>query len=207
MVHWLRHLLAGKYRHYLYALAAVLILLVSSAGVAYVGEYRAAQPELSWHTFATSTFAVRYPPGYAPDPSYGQDIAPGRHATGVKFVIDPQWTEGTNLAPDSFISVEYLPTLAKCSATPYLYDPQTSAPITDIHDGKIYSFARADGVAAGNVYEEQVFVPAQEPHCLGIRYYLHSTNMSDYYDDSVRPYKREALLSQFDDIRRSLVVR
>lgn len=190
------------YSIYFFAIAA---LCLAAAGVAYVGEYRASRPDISWQQFATTTFAVSYPPGYIPDPSYTQDISPGRHAVGVKFTIDPKLAAGTNLSSDSYISVETLSTLTKCSATPYLYDPQTSAPLSE--DGYTYSFARSDGAAAGNLYEEQVFVRMGEKRCLAVRYAIHSSNIADYYDGKTAAFNRDALIAQFDGIRRSLVVR
>ncbi len=67
-----------------------------------------------------------------------------------------------------------------------------------------YSVATSSGAAAGNRYEEMIFAfPASSP-CTAVRYYIHSTAVGNYPEGSVREFDREALLAEFDAIRKTI---
>ncbi len=189
---------------YLFGAVAAAALMAAAGGVAYVGAHQGTGAELGWSQYATSTFAVSYPPGFTPDPSYNDDIAPGRRSHGVKFTVSTDLVAGTNLSPDSYVSVEMLPTLVGCSATPYLYDPQTMPTFNE--EGHTYSFAKEDGAAAGSMYEERVYARTGEGVCVAVRYFIHYNNLGDYEEGTVTAFNRDSVLSQFDRVRRSLAI-
>jgi hypothetical protein len=114
--------------------------------------------------------------------------------------------QGTNLSSDSGISVEELPAKENCSAHAFI-DPLSKVkdrPFTDM--GVQYFVASSSGAGAGNIYEEIVYVLPYSNPCVGIRYFIHSTNIGNYPPGSVEEYNRKQLLSEFDKIRESLVL-
>jgi len=147
-------------------------------------------------------FSIRYPEGYTPDPAYVyQALGPGREISGVKFTISPTLAQGTNLSRDSYISVERIAT-STCSAALFL----DNVVPRNLTDGIVtYSFATTSGAGAGNLYEEQVFALPKKG-CTAVRYYIHSGNIGNYEPGAVREFDRRALLSQFDAIRKTLVI-
>jgi hypothetical protein len=55
-------------------------------------------------------FSIRYPAGYAVDETYVyRAFGPGKDIDGVKFTIPAHVAPGTNLAPNTYVSVEQLP--------------------------------------------------------------------------------------------------
>lgn len=154
--------------------------------------------------YATSTFSVSYPQGYSVDERYENEIAPGRRSTGVKFTINPSMTDGTNLSADSFVSVELLPTMSACSASPYLSDPVIAQALYE--GDTTYSVALSSGAGAGNFYEEAVYARLGDKGCVAVRYVIHSTNIGNYDPGTVRKFDKEALLKEFDGVRRSLTL-
>ena len=131
---------------------------------------------------------------------------PERVISGAKFTIDPAMASGTNLSADSYVSVESLPgAINSCSAEIYLADPH-SAGFTD-EGGHRYSIATSSGAAAGNRYEETVFATPIDGGCVAVRYFIHYSVLENYPEDTVQAFDRQALLSQFDSIRKTLVLR
>lgn len=154
--------------------------------------------------YATSTFTVTYPRGYSVEEGYVNEIAPGRRAEGVKFVVNPSLAAGTNLSADSFVSVEWLPTLMACDAAPYLSNPVIAPPV---HEGdRTYLVAMSSGAGAGNFYEETVYARRGDKGCVAVRYRIHSTNIGNYDPGTVRVFDKQKLLEQFDGIRRSVTL-
>lgn len=181
-------------------LGLIAAAVVAAVGLLYRTSEGITRERLS--QYATTTFAVAYPYGYTVDEHYTKDIAPGRVSQGVKFTISPERAAGTNLSPDSYVSVEWLPTLVSCSATPYLYDPVSPPTLQD--EGRAYSVAYASGAAAGNFYEETVYTRLGDKGCVAVRYVIHSTNLGNYDPGTVRRFDKESLLREFDGVRRSL---
>lgn len=149
-------------------------------------------------------FSLRYPAGYIVDESYRyQEFGPGKDIYGVKFTIPPAIDNITNLSEDSYISVELLPSTQTCTANLFLDDLYaTSKNVTN--DGIEYSVASSTGAAAGNRYEETVYaIPGTNP-CVAVRYFIHYGVLENYPAGSVQAFDRQALLDQFDQIRRTL---
>jgi hypothetical protein len=55
------------------------------------------------------------------------------------------------------------------------------------------------------VYEQYAYALIGSSPCLAVRYFIHPGEMGAY-DASVHAFDRPALLSQFDRIRKSLVI-
>ena len=71
-------------------------------------------------------FSLRYARVYLVDPTYQyQALGPGKEIKGIKFTIPEGIAAGTNLSKDSAVSVETIPELETCTATPFL--PQAIA--------------------------------------------------------------------------------
>ena len=157
-------------------------------------------------SYATSSlgFSIRYPNGYMLDESYRyQELGPGKDIAGVKFTIPATIAKGTNLASDSYVSVEEIPQARDCTASLFL----ERAAAREVTTGDTtYSVASSTGAGAGNRYEETVYAfPGTNP-CLAVRYFIHYGVIENYPAGAVREFDRPALLRQFDEIRRTLVM-
>lgn len=159
-----------------------------------------------WQTYATSTFSVHYPPGYAIDTTYAYaGLGPKKEIPGIQFTIDPGVASGTNLGVDSYISVEELSKTKTCTADMFL--PST-VQVSRMEDNSIsYSFASTTGAGAGNRWEEWVYtLPGTSP-CIAVRYFIHYSVIENYPPGTVQAFDHAALLAQFGAIRRSLTLR
>jgi membrane-bound inhibitor of C-type lysozyme len=158
----------------------------------------------------TLGFSIRYPSGYTSDASYQYtEMGPGKSINGVKFTIDPSVATGTNLASDSYISVEQIPNEQNCSANLFLdtgAPTQVSTVSTVTDNGTTYSVASSTGAGAGNRYDETVYaIPGTDP-CIAIRYWIHYGVIQNYPAGSVQQFDENALDQQFDTIRRTLTI-
>jgi len=162
----------------------------------------------SWKTYASAAagFSIRYPDGYTPDSTYVyQALGPGKDINGTKFTIPSSMATGTNLASDSYISVETQPKATTCSANLFL-DTQIGSTTSIIDNGTTYSMAKGGGAGAGNLYNEYVYaIPGTSP-CTAVRYFIHSSQIGNYPPGTVTAFDQAALLSDFDGIRRSLIL-
>ena len=155
---------------------------------------------------ATAGVSMRYPQGYSIDGAYTYQAAgPGKEIPGVKFTIPPSVATGTNLSSDSYLSVEFLVKKQSCNAKLFLGGmAETAQSVTD--DGMTYSVASSSDAGAGNRYEETVYaLPGTNP-CIGVRYFIHYGVLENYPAGSVKAFDRTALISEFNAIRRTLVV-
>lgn len=154
-------------------------------------------------TYATSTYSVKYPSDFILNAPYAYgEFGPKKPIYGAKFIIPGTMATGTNLSPDSGVSVEQLPRAKNCTGDIYLKADVKAHTITE--SGTEYSFASSTGAAAGNLYEEQVFALATSSPCTAVRYFIHSSNIGNYPAGMVREFDRGALLTAFDNIRRSV---
>jgi len=154
-------------------------------------------------TYATSTFSVVYPSDFTTDSTYQYtQVDPKKPISGVKFTIPGAMATGTNLASDTYVSVEQLPRAKNCTGDIYLADNVKAA--SESYNGVAYSVATTSGAAAGNFYEEAVYALAGSSPCTAVRYLLHSMNIGNFEPGVVREFDRAALLTAFDSIRDSL---
>lgn len=156
--------------------------------------------------YASSTkgFSVRYPIGFEVNSEYHyQALGQGKDISGVKFTIAKAMTAGTNLSADSYISVEQIPGLTECSATPFLYQGVKVSTTTD--GNTEYSVGTLSGAAAGNRYEETIYaIPGTNP-CVAIRYFVHYGAIENYPSGAVQAFDKGLLIKQFDLVRRTLI--
>jgi membrane-bound inhibitor of C-type lysozyme len=150
-------------------------------------------------------FTIRYPDGYTVDPMYEYQLGPSAVIPGVKFTIPKSLSEGTNLGSDSYLSVELLPGAPSCSANLFLDGTHETSTIKE--NGTTYSVASASNAGAGNRYEETVYaLPGTSP-CMAIRYLIHYSVFQNYEPGTVKEFDMDAVLQEFDQIRRGLEVR
>lgn len=158
-------------------------------------------------TYASTTWplSIKYPQGYTADANYtNTSVNPQKPIMGVKFTVPMEMATGTNLSADSGISVEQLPRANNCTGDIYLAANVRPVSVTD--GGVNYSVATSSEAATGNLYEEYVFAIASSVPCTAVRYFIHSTSLSNYPEGTVREFNKAALLAEFDEIRRSLVL-
>jgi hypothetical protein len=155
---------------------------------------------------ASLGFSLRYPDGYSINERYQYTgFGPHQNIVGVGFTIPTTTPAGTNLASDTYLSVEVLPK-GTCSANQFL-DINSGTKARNIADnGVIYSFASSTGAAAGNRYEESVYALPGAQSCIAVRYFIHYGVLENYPPGKVVAFDRVALLAQFDAMRRSLSV-
>ena len=151
-------------------------------------------------------FSLHYPVDYSVDEAYEyQAFGPGKNIVGVKFTIPPSVTTGTNLSSDSYISVEMLPEVQACRAGLFLSNGHaTEKEIID--QGLSYSVASSTGAGAGNRYEETVYALRGTRPCFAVRYFVHYGAIENYPSGTVQQFDKQALLKEFDAIRRTLVI-
>ncbi len=203
----------GKY------VIGVIALILLGAIVAYIAFLPS--PELSANPegdagdiFVASTstysspaygFSIVYPNSYRVDDGYAYEaFGPEKLIHGVKFEVPLSTATGTNLSSDTGLSIETLPRAKKCTGDIFLM--QDVRPETRDEGGVSYSVATSSEGAAGNVYEEAVYAIPESSPCIAVRYFIHSSRIENYPEGALREFNRSALLAEFDEMRRSLVL-
>ncbi|HKK28456.1 MAG TPA: MliC family protein [Gemmatimonadota bacterium] len=153
----------------------------------------------------SASFSIRYPAGWAVDSTYRyRALGPGRSIAGVAFTVPGRLARGTNLSPDTRLTVEELPVDGECSADDFL--AKGAGVTVDTLDGTAYSLGRLSDAGAGNRYRETVFaLPGTRP-CLAVRYFLHWTVLENYPPGAVAAFHEDSLIGRFDAMRRTLAV-
>jgi membrane-bound inhibitor of C-type lysozyme len=185
------------------------LVLENNEEKSYIGCVRTAAatanlPEV--YVNGTEGFSIRYPHDYSVNSSYAyQALGPGKDIYGVKFTIPASLAEGTNLSSsDTGVSVETIPQTNECAAGLFA---QEGAKVSTVTEGDSeYSVAETSDAGAGNFYEEKIWaMPGTNP-CMAVRYFIHSTNIGNYPEGTVKEFDRATLLNEFDQIRHSLVI-
>jgi membrane-bound inhibitor of C-type lysozyme len=159
------------------------------------------------YTNSGDGFSIRLPSGYTINEKYKyQELGPGKEIYGIRFTIPSTTATGTNLSPDTMVSVEEIPNVRNCTAARFLDPALRTSTSTFTEDTATYSVASSSDAAAGNRYEETVYAfPGSNP-CIAVRYFVHYGVIDNYPSGAVREFDRKALLTEFDRIRRSIVI-
>jgi hypothetical protein len=156
------------------------------------------------YTNSTMGFSLDAPEikNYTVDEAYVYPLAPDKEIKGTKFTVTASMTTGTNLSSDTYMSVETLPSAKKCTADLFLDGTHEAEQVEE--GGTTYSIAEASGVGAGNRYEETVYALVGTNPCMAVRYFVHYGVIQNYPEGTIREFDKNALLFEFDMIRRSL---
>jgi len=163
--------------------------------------------------FANSegTFSLRLPSivssttdGYTITQHASNQLSSTLTIDGTRFTIPKSMATGTNLSNDSYMSVENIPNTASCRAELFLSKVTATSTITDTT--VTYSFASSSGAGAGNRYEETVYALQGTNPCIAVHYFIHYGVLENYPIGTVKAFDKKALITQFDQIRRTLVV-
>ncbi len=196
-------------------IAGVIILLLAAGGILFYLRNKTAAPVIppaevatsTTETYASTTLGVslQYPTGYTLNESYTYSLfGPNKLIHGVSFTIPATMATGTNLATDTYVSVEQLPHAKNCTGDIFLPANVTAQTVTE---GSVeYSLASSTGAAAGNRYEEWVYALVGSQPCTAVRYFIHYGVIENYPPGMVQAFDHTALINQFDAIRRSLVL-
>lgn len=162
-----------------------------------------------WKSFRSSSLgiSVLYPPDYVANTAYTYtELGPRSGIVGVKFLIAPSRTFGTNLSyVGSGVSFEVLPTATACMGTEFVYQ-KVNPEETLSKRGVTYSVARSVGAGAGNYFEEIVYALVGSEPCTAVRYFIRSTTLENFEPGTVDAFDKKALIKEFDAIRASLVL-
>lgn len=158
-------------------------------------------PQTSQYASSTMRFSLSYPIDFTLQEPYAYTrVSASKPINGVKFAVPLALTQGTNLAPDSGISVEQLPRASRCSADIYLLANVRATSMTE--GATTYSVATSSETKEGETYDEVVYAYPSSSPCIAVRYFMHTTAAST----STTPFNRALVLAAFEEIRRSVVV-
>lgn len=157
----------------------------------------------NWPVYSDQThgFSIQYPPDFTVNStSYiYTGRGPGKDISGVSFTIPARMTTGTNLSTDTRLSVEWT-NGTSCTAANFLENGTHQPSPTDTV--YTYDVASATDAAAGNRYEETVFVL---PDCKAVRYFIHYGAIENYDASTTKAFDRAQLMQLFESMRRSFV--
>lgn len=125
---------------------------------------------------------------------------------GISFKVDDSDYSGTNLSKDSYISVEKIDnTNISCSVDTFLNNHSEPVVFEELNN-HIYSIATSSEAAAGNRYDQKIFVTPVVDGCIAVRYFIHYSAFENYPEGAIKEFNVQALLNKFDSIRKSLVI-
>lgn len=139
--------------------------------------------------------------GYVRNMNHIYAVTTNVETRGSSYTIPSALAEGTNLSKDSYISYEESGS-ATCEPKDFLDGVTEVREVTD--DGVTYLVAERVGAAAGNRYDETVFVFKDYKPCNAVRYFIHYGVIENYPEGTVREFDRAQLVAEFDDFRRTL---
>jgi hypothetical protein len=159
-----------------------------------------------WVAFSDpgAPFSISLPADYGRDEAL---IADNQHhgIHAYYFRVPERFARGTNLSPDSHLSVEVDFSGGAC--TPDLFQDNASGYYVETQGPITFNVSKTGDAGAGNFYEDDVYAVAGSKPCIAVRYFIHSHNIGNYDPGSVRAYDAEGLIREFDAIRRTLVIR
>jgi hypothetical protein len=147
-------------------------------------------------------FSSTHPNFYHVNPAYIYVLSTSTSIPGVQFSVPHDIATGTNLSPDSYVSVEHRTQNVICEASAFI---GTVQPGSVIENNVTYSFASSSEAAAGNRYEEYVYALPDSNPCVAVRYFIHYGVIENYEPGTIRAFDRAQLFDEFDAIRKSLI--
>jgi hypothetical protein len=159
-------------------------------------------PQLNAYASSTLGYSLKYPDGFTLNEAYRYEFNDEKSIAGVKLTIPMSMATGTNLAADSGVSLEQLPRAQKCTGDIFLRADVRASLVTE--GGVAYSVASSSDSGAGNMYEEIVYALPSSSPCTALRYFIHSTSLSNYEPGMVRAFDKSNLLKEFNALRASL---
>jgi hypothetical protein len=139
------------------------------------------------------------------DAYYYRGIAGSKKILGASFSIPVSVATGTNLSPDTYISVEQMPSVKNCIPASF-FDNKNVLNLSSSEQDAKYSVASLTYSKAGSQYEEIVYALANTNPCTAVRYFIHYSAIESYVPGTVQEFDKKSLLAEFDQIRYSLVV-
>jgi hypothetical protein len=162
----------------------------------------ASQPPSGWRTYGDARlgFSIAYPEGWSVDTGhvYPTPVHDNRLA-GVAFIVPQSLSAHTNLSSDSYVAVESADGVSSCEASDFLDQPMTQR--NEMKGATRWSIATLGDAGAGNFYDETVYALEGSRPCLAIRYFIHSTNVANYPEGTVKQFDHALLVDMFDRIR------
>jgi hypothetical protein len=89
--------------------------------------------------------------------------------------------------------------VSTCTEPASLGGPETSTGNVTIN-GITYAKSQAQGVGAGNIYEQDYYRAVHNGTCYEITYYVHYGNIGNYDPATVKEFDHDALIHSFDEI-------
>ncbi len=152
----------------------------------------------SWKNYrdADHGFEIKYPAGYTVNKSYKYEYN-SLSIHGVQFMIPKDYYEGTNLSDEAFISVEWQ--LLNSKDTIDFIGKGITADETEgsTAGGTQYVIDETSEAAAGNIYEQVVYIVKGSKYFLAVRLFMHSGNIHNYDPGNVRAFDRAKLKADF----------
>ena len=178
------------------------MITIFGACNALTAETQSFSPPSGWLSYHGTGFSISYPPGFTVDRHHEYEgIGSGNAILGTAFKIPASMTEGTNLSPDSYLSVEIFPQIT-CTPKAFLASLSDQPPVKE--DGRQWLVANSSEGAAGNQYDETVYALDKSVPCIAVRTVIHSTNIANYDPGTVKPFDVTQLKALFDKMRGSL---
>lgn len=143
--------------------------------------------------------------GYVINDLYNhKGIKKGKEIVGVSFGVSAYTTQGTNLSPKTYMSIERLPDIKDCKA--HYFFGENVVDLSLIENDTNYSVASFAKSDMSSRYEETIYALANTHPCVAVRYFIRYSIINDGKSVSVKEFDKEALLDEFDKIRHSLIV-
>jgi hypothetical protein len=150
-------------------------------------------------------YSISYPSGYKVNEKYTYSaMGPAKTISGTSFTIPASLAAGTNLSKDSYISVEHFASTKPCSVTFFTMSPASTSTVRE--NGITYSVSHNTEAAAGNRYDETVYVLPGTGNCIAVRYFIHYGVYENYPKGSITAFNQKSLVATFDAVRKSLTV-
>lgn len=160
------------------------------------------EPTTAAYTSSVLGYSISYPNDFMLVEQHVYPFSSTKNIEGFRVGVPVDMATGTTLSADSYVAIEQLPNARACTGDIFLRANVSARAVTE--GGVNYSVASSSEAAAGNRYNEMIYALADSQPCTAVRYYIHSTVLENYPEGTVVEFNQDALISEFDQIRRSL---